>query len=77
MITTKEGLEISLQSSWTHKSFNVIYKDVEYLYEFDYDNGLFDDVFLTREDKKDIDDDTYSEIIKILNSIEDWGEVED
>ena len=39
---TKEGLVISLENSYTHKSYSVFYKDIEYIYEFDYVDGLFD-----------------------------------
>ena len=74
---TKEGLEISLENSYTHKSYNVIYKDVEYIYEFDYVDGLFDNEYLTREDKQEIDDNTYSEIKEIIDNINDWAEVEE
>ncbi len=74
---TKEGLEISLENSYTHKSYNVIYKDVEYIYEFDYVDGLFDNEYLTREDKQEIDDETYSEIKEIIDNINDWAELEE
>ncbi|MCK9320119.1 hypothetical protein [Methanoculleus sp.] len=74
---TKEGLEISLENSYTHKSYNVIYKDIEYIYEFDYVDGLFDNEYLTREDKQEIDDNTYSEIKEIIDNINDWAEVEE
>jgi hypothetical protein len=74
---TKEGLEISLNNSYTHKSYNVIYKDVEYIYEFDYNDGLFENEFLTREDKQEIDDETYDEIMEIINNINDWNDVEE
>ena len=74
---TKEGLEISLENSYTHKSYNVIYKDIEYIYEFDYVDGLFDNEYLTREDKQEIDDETYSEIKAIIDDIGDWSEMEE
>jgi len=74
---TKEGLEISLENSYTHKSYNVIYKDIEYIYEFDYVDGLFDNEYLTREDKQEIDDETYSEIKAIIDNINDWAEAEE
>ena len=73
---TAEGLEISLENSYTHKSYNVIYKDIEYIYEFDYVDGLFDNEYLTREDKQEIDDETYSEIKAIIDNINDWEEAE-
>lgn len=74
---TKEGLEISLNNSYTHKSYNVIYKDIEYIYEFDYVDGLFDNEYLTREDKQEIDDETYNEIKAIIDNIDDWAEAEE
>ncbi len=74
---TKEGLEISLESSYTHKSYYVFYKDVEYIYEFDYNDGMWENERLERLDKQEIDDETYDEIMEIINNIDDWNDVED
>ena len=64
---TKEGLEISLESCYTHKVYNIIYKDIEYIYQYDYDNGMWDNESLERKDKQEIDDKTYSEIKAIID----------
>jgi hypothetical protein len=74
---TKEGLSIYLESSYTHKVYNLIYKDIEYIYEYDYDNGMWENERLEREDKQDIDDETYAEIMEIINNINDWNDVEE
>lgn len=74
---TKEGLEINLECSYTHKVYNIIYKDIEYIYKYDYDNGMWDNESLEREDKQEIDDDTYREIKEILDNINDWADVEE
>jgi hypothetical protein len=74
---TKEGLRIYLESSYTHKVYNLIYKDIEYIYEYDYDNGMWENERLEREDKQDIDDETYAEIMEIINNINDWNDVEE
>ncbi len=73
---TKEGLEIYLESSYTHKVYNLIYKDIEYIYEYDYDNGMWENENLERQDKKPMTREEEYEVMEIINSIDDWGEVE-
>lgn len=76
MYNEEKDFGISLAVRRVYKEYDVEYKGVEYIYILDVTDDIDEVIDLIRRDKKDTTDEEYDEIMALIDSIEDWDEVE-
>lgn len=74
-----KGLTICLNCRTTTAEYSIYNEktDAEYCYTITYDSGMWENESLTRQDNKPLTDEEYSEIMDIINDIDDWNGCEE
>ena len=76
MYNEEKDFGISLAVRRVYKEYNVEYKGVEYIYILNVTDDIDEVIDLFRRDKKDTTNKEYNEVMALINSIDDWDEVE-
>ena len=77
MYDKEKEFGINLMNRITIKEYMIEYKNTEYIYTIEFSEHKQQEDWLSRPDGETIEDETYAEIMEIINNINDWADVEE